>query len=518
MKSTVAFFTVVAIVGLSCACNSLYESEERVSEGRPIRLEPVESETGVASEPESFSESGPNAAPAADRTERDDLPDSRWTPNTARRVTPGTRSLDFFRDPEFRRRIAESYLAETDIEPGVSADERAVILEAADLIAEDEIEEAIRLLREYTGPSENAVFDMNLATLYVRQEKLDQALKACRTAVEKFPKFRRAWQLLGQIAVKQQQYREAVPALTQVIVLGGGDGYTYGALGAAYASSNNFLSAETAFRRANLLQPESLEWKVRLADTLSRQGRFEEAISIAQVLIQDNPGRADLWIAQGEAYLAAGQTMKGLQNFEIADKLGGSTIRSLYNTANIYANEGIYDMAVSAFERALEKDRNGKPDRAVQGARYLAGKGAYDEAIRLDDVIRARFGESLDTANRKELLRIEALVASAEGAGEENARILRDIIEIDPLDGRAILELGRYYQAQGENEQAIIYYERAADLEDFAAEAKERHGKLLAREGKYAEAVPYLQAAQSRAPSESLKRLIEQLEQAAQGR
>ena len=69
----------------------------------------------------------------------------------------------------------------------------------------------------------------------------------------------------------------AIRALTKMIELGGGDGLTYGLLGQAYASQNDFLSAESAYRQALLLSPDSLDWKLGLTRCLFKQQRYELA-------------------------------------------------------------------------------------------------------------------------------------------------------------------------------------------------------------------------------------------------
>ena len=45
-------------------------------------------------------------------------------------------------------------------------------------------------------------------------------------------------------------------------------------------------------------------------------------------------------------------------------------------------------------------------------------------------------------------------------------------MELDPLDGSSLIMLGQYYGRIGEAEKAYFKYERAANVEEFEANAK----------------------------------------------
>ncbi len=114
--------------------------------------------------------------------------------------------------PAFQRHFAESYIAETEIEPRVTADEREQMQKVLELIAADKMDEAANLLEKHGGEAASAVFDFTLANIYFQQEQLDQAAAAYEKAVEKFPKFRRAWSNLGLIRVRQGDFAKALRA------------------------------------------------------------------------------------------------------------------------------------------------------------------------------------------------------------------------------------------------------------------------------------------------------------------
>ena len=91
-------------------------------------------------------------------------------------------------------------------------------------------------------------------------------------------------------------------------------------------------------------------------------------------------------------------------------------------------------------------------------------------------------------------------------------------VALDPLDGEALILLGQHSSRAGEIEKAIFYYERAASLEKFEADAKVRHAQLLVKTGNYADALPLLRRAQQLKPRDNIQDYLEQVERVAKSR
>jgi len=380
------------------------------------------------------------------------------------------------------------------------------------------LNEAAELLKEQRGEAATAVFDFTLANIYFQQEKLDQAAEIYQVAVDKYPKFRRAWKNLGIIHVRQGNFEEAIPALTRVIELGGGDTTTYGLLGFSYANEGIFISSESAYRKAILLDAKTLDWKKGLARSFFKQERYAEAVSICGQLIQEYPDQADLWLLQANAYIGLNKPLEAAEIYEFVDHLGKSTAESLNTLADIYVNEELYELAVDAYIKAMKQNPDEKPDRAIRAAKILVANGAYKETQRLAEQIESLYGDTLGDEERKELLKMRARIAVAQGEGDEQVRVLKEIVELDPMDGEALLLLGQHYAREGDTVQAIFFYERAAAIEDYEADAKVRHAQLLVKNGKYSEALPLLRQAQQIESREHVQTYLEQVERIAKSR
>ena len=426
--------------------------------------------------------------------------------------------LKIWNDPAFQKRFAESYLAETEIEPRVTAEEREIMLEVMELISSDKMDEAAAMLQKNMDEAVSAVFDFTLANIYFQQENLEQAAEAYQIAVDKFPKFRRAWKNMALIYVRQSEFEKAVPALTRVMELGGGDAITYGLLGFSYSSIGNFLAAESAYRMAILLDPDTLDWKMGLARSFFKQERYPEAVALCGQLIEDQPDRGDLWLLQANAYIGMNQSLEAAEIYELVDRLGQSTVESLNMLGDIYINEELYEMAADAYMRAFIMEPAKGVQRAVRSAKILSARGALKETRELIQEVESLMGNQLEDDVRKDMLKLRARIAVAEGAGEEEVRVLEEIVELDPLDGEALILLGQHHSREGNDEKAIFYYERAASIEEYEADAKVRHAQLLVKNGKYAEALPLLRRAQLLDPRDNIQEYLEQVERVAKAR
>lgn len=426
--------------------------------------------------------------------------------------------LELWNSETFKKQFAESYIAATDIEPRVTTIERDDLMKVQELIGADQMDEAAKMLERSRGDAASATYDFMLANIYMQQEKFDEAVAAYDVAVEKYPKFRRAWRNLGLIHVQQGEFKKALPALTKSIELGDTESLTYGLLGFAYSSVDDNLAAESAYRQAVLLDPSTLDWKMGLARALFKQQRYAEAVALCSSLIDSDPGRADLWLLQANAYVGLKQPLKAAENYELVDQLGKSTVDSLNMLGDIYVNEELYEMAVNAYIRAMDQNPDRNAERPIRACKVLVTRGALAETKTLIQHIEELHGAELGPVDKKDLLKLQARIAVAEGQGDEEVRVLEQIVQLDPLDGEALILLGQHAARANEPEKAVFYYERAESLEKYEADAKVRHAQLLVSQSKYTEALPLLRRAQELKPRDDIQKYLTQVERVAKSR
>ena len=431
----------------------------------------------------------------------------------------GSADLDaVWNDPSFQKSFVAGYGVNPEVEPRISTDDMA-LLELVRQLMPDELPAAEALLRDSIKPDTSAVLDLTLGGVQFQQEKADEALANYRRAAEKYPNFRRAYRNIGLIAVRKGQLDDAITAFNRMIELGGADAYSYGLLGYCHSQKQDYQPAEAAYRNALLLQPANVEWRLGLTRSVFKQGKFEDAASLLDVLIQAFPEKSDFWLLQAHTYLGMKQPQKAAVNLEALDAIGKASVESLFTLGDIYLSEALPDLALNAYSRALARDPKQSPARAIRSAEGLAARGSLEQARALVAVVKTGSGDSLGDADRRKILKLEARLAMAGGGGDEaTARVLEEVIELDPLDGEALMMLGQYHNRGGRPDQAILCYERAARIDAFAANAKVKMAQVFVSQSRFGEALPLLRDAQSLRPREDVARYLEQVERASKGR
>lgn len=433
----------------------------------------------------------------------------------APRASFGAQDVDLasiWNDPTFQKQFVGGYGINADVEPRVTPEEVAILEKVRPLMANDLVK-AEESLRKQMKPDCSAILDFTLAGTQFQQEKMADALANYQRAVDKFPSFRRAWRSLGLIHVRNGSYEAGIRAFTRMIELGGGDAYAYGLLGFAHAARQDFQPAEAAYRTALLLQPENTEWRLGLTRCVFKQQKYEDTAALLDALLSRTPEKADYWLLQAHAFLSMKRPLDAAGNLEIVDRLGKSTVDSLHTLGDIYLGEKLGDLAQRAYTRAFDLDPQQKLDRPMRAIETLAARGSLRQARELAEHVRMKRQDSLEEGEKRKLLKLEARFRMAEGQGSaETAAVLEEIVRLDPLDGEALMLLGQHYGRQGEQDRAVLYYERAAGLEAFEAQAKVRMAQIYVQQSRYAEALPLLRRAQEVKPREDVARYLEQVE------
>lgn len=351
-----------------------------------------------------------------------------------------------------------------------------------------------------------------------RKTMLALSAQYYNVAVIAHPKYRRAWRNLGLVHVRMEKFDEARKAFARVIVLGGGDADTYGLLGHCYANLGNHLPAESSYRMANMLAPDQISWKMGLVRSFLLQKRYPDAVALCGKLLEDDPTNAQLWLFQANAYIGMDKIDLAAENYEILDGMGESSVDTVKLLADIYTNQGLYDTAVAYYIRAMQMAEGASAERLMlkllTSARVLSTRGIDARAAtkKLVEQIDATYGEKIPDPDRKTLLMIKARIALAEGAGVQEARILEEVVKLDPTDGEALILLGQFYARQQDWDEAIFRYERAVKLEGFEADALVRHAQALVQSDRAAEAVPLLRRSLSIKYREGVQQYLDAVE------
>jgi len=417
-------------------------------------------------------------------------------------------------DPDFARRLIGSYGFASDVEPRMAPDELAEFRDKIVPLLRDNPKQAQSALTALAKPGASAVFDFTLGNIYFQNEDLTNAVTHFTAALAKYPDYRRAQKNLGFALVRSGKYAEAVAPLTRTIALGGGDSKVFALLGFAYMSMGRFISAEGAYQQAVVLEPENVDFKLGLVKCAVATANYDHALALLDELTGQFPERDNLWTLQANIFIQKEQPAKAAVSLEMLRRRGKATAQNLFLLGDLYMTQEARDLALAAYLEAIEKDGGQNPALALRPAQILVSRSAWDEAKTLFAKIHGASG-TLNPADEMKLLKLEAKVAVANGAGEQGIATLEQIIQKNPLDAEALLLAGDYYGKHEQREKAEYRYQTAATIPGFEAEAFLKHAQLLVQSQKYAPAVELLHKAQKIKPRDNVQRYLEKVEQLA---
>lgn len=376
---------------------------------------------------------------------------------------------------ELSNRIEEGYRSVDSPEPFVTAVEKELLEKIYALFSTDP-EYAFTFLQD-TLDSDlpvSAAFNHALGNLYFRSGDNAQAEAQYLAAVEKYGTFQRAWNSLGLARYKQGNYEGAAVALANSVRYGANDAMTYGILGFCHLQLGRYRSAETAYHFAMLYDPETTDWAEGIAQAYYETARFEEAITVFEDLLKNDPENPSFWLMKANAWLALDQPLKSARCIEIARRVGDVEAETLYLLGNIYLEQGVFEMARSVFLAAVDSGDPLNQKELLNAARFLV----FNEEVALAREIFGFLKEESETWNLKDkkMYRfLEADLAYIDGMKEDSEAAFLSGLELDPFNGYALMKLADINMEKGNIDQAVVYFDRAA------ADSEYRYNALMSK-------------------------------------
>ena len=351
-----------------------------------------------------------------------------------------------------------------------------------------------------------------------------------------FPNFLRAHKNLANLFFRNDRTNEALVHFVRAVELGDREAPTYGLMGAIYLEQNKFISAESALRQALMVNPNINEFKQLLGQVLLNQERYLEAKEIFSELLMVRPNEVNFWMAQTNCYIGLEMIEEATTNLEIVRLMGRAEAPSLMLLGDVYINREMVIEAADAYMEAIEKDPSDTNLRNfMRAAETLNNYAAYNESMAVLDAIDANFTDLSDEIEI-DLLSLRSEVNISLGKGEEAARNLESLLRRDPFHGRALLSLARYYsemetpqdmdeddvraERRRNQQRAILYYERAQSLDDDRVRVNAYIGEaqLRVQRDELARAADLLQEAQRIRFQDNIRAYLEQIEAALRSR
>ncbi len=404
-------------------------------------------------------------------------------------VEPLPISASYWKDPAFLKAFNGSYRIEARIEPSITSEERALLVELQQLMADEKREQAIKLLAESSLTKNSAALTFNLANLQLEEGQLDKAVASFEAAIKAYPSFRRAHRNLGLARVRKEDWDKALEHLGEAVRLGDSEGLTYGLLGYCRLSRGEFASAMQAYRLAQLTEPNVTEWSAGIAQCMQQLDQREEAAALLDEVIRKRPLEASYAVLKANIHLQLEQQDQAAKALEMAHRLGTLGADPTLLLAELHLGGGRVEESVKVMESAFERQE--KPGEnamlrlfqiAVVQQQWLLAKGL------LDRVPAKQQSRALRLAKARYLI-------ESKQDPEAGIQLLKTLTTEDPTDGEALLVYARLLAASGQQAAAELLIERAAADAEWTFEAYRALTNLRAKQGRYEAALESLDKA-----------------------
>lgn len=267
--------------------------------------------------------------------------------------------------------------------------------------------------------------------------------------------------------MKRRNWAAGAEGMSQVLRIDPKYGSAWYELGRARMNTSQYANAEIAFRKYVELEPKNRLANQGLASALEVQGKYAEAATLLEAFIADHPQDTDMLLGLGDVYLRLQQYEKAASDFERAAPLApnNANIDVLLGRAYLGSHEN--DKAVAAFKKGVALDNSAL---TLNNAAYYMADGKVQvqladtwstqsvqqvenqlNKLSLQDVQSSTAGITLQLAEYWDTLGWIKFEANDLSAAEKYLRAAWELANVTTLGDH----LGRIYQAEGRNDQAI---------------------------------------------------------------
>lgn len=393
-------------------------------------------------------------------------------------------------DPKRVINESSSFLKER--EPEMNAEEYALYERVAGMLA-TRPEFALKLLEAMMNDKEppSPAFQFILGNAYYATGDYVKSEASYLDAIKRYPTFLRAWNNLGVMYYSSQRYGDAVRCFTKCAALGDRDPMTFGLMGYSLEQERKIVPAEMAYMQALTSDPGNTDWLEGLLRIYMIGKQYGRAEYLVKDLIHVRPGEPRFWLMYADVLLAEKRKLEAIAMLEICVGAGIATTTEQDMLAGLYAEQNLVPEAIDTYQRLLRDVPTLAERKMLTYARVLIGSARYGDAERIVTALDGKV--SAATQGDYRLTRADLLMAQNKWA--QAAAELEDLARLEPMNGPALLNLGRVYVAQGQPARAQLAFESAVNLSSVTYRAALELATLELKNRNYDRTVRYLEQA-----------------------
>jgi len=375
---------------------------------------------------------------------------------------------------------------------------------------------------------DQVIAHVNLASLYIKKHRYERALRHYERAIELDRNNGVALAGLGFLYFRSQMYPQAIEYYQRAMELRPNDANIAYNLGLLYDEQGEWDSAIEYYRRALAIDPNYADAHYNLAAIFAEQKQNStQSRAELEKMIAIVPGDVSAHIRLAQLYEAENENTKALEQYQIASQIDTDNLNLLLTVgrlaerlkeaavaedaylrvldlhpdhaeanaalARIYAQEGYYDEAIRAMEKA---NALGKPVAGSANIYLQHGIKAINE--NQFDVAEIQLKKAINSDNPP----VEAFFLLAQlklqNRQDQDAKpLLEKVVTLDPQhvdahyllgyinekEARQLEKAGQVAQADAKYEAAIQKYKTVIELDKNSAKAHYNLGTLYVQKG-----------------------------------
>lgn len=344
------------------------------------------------------------------------------------------------------------------------------------------IEEYKLALQNDPGSEE---LNAGLAELYFKTGHIRDAVQESQDIIKRDPNNLDARKLLGRIYLRSlgdmqagtqssEVLKLAIEQFSQIVHLEPNNVEDHLLLGRLYIIDKDYLKAESEFKAARDVQPDSEEAVTNLAYLYNEEGDTKKAVEVLQSL-PDAQRSGKLYAVLGYTFEQQHDYKQAIDAYKRAIDLDKDNLDAQRGLANSLLGDNQIEPALEQYKQVADAD----PQDAQ----------AY---LRMSEIYRreGNFTQAMDTLKKAESLvqdslevpYNEALIDEAQGKFDEAIQILQELIQktqkpvatytSSERNNRSVFleRLGSLYRENGKDQQAIDTFRKMIELGDDGAE------------------------------------------------
>lgn len=431
----------------------------------------------------------PLAAPLG-RAEDIPLEEFNRTLSRAEEKAKANSKLDPRLDPKRIINESSSFLKER--EPEMSAEEYALYEKVVTMLA-TKPDFALRILEAMINEKEppSPAFEFILGNAYYAAGNHEKSEASYRSAVRRYPTFLRAWNNLGVLYYSTQRYAEATASLSKCIGLGDREPMTFGLLGYCLEQEKRGVQAEMAYMQALFGDPDNTDWLEGLFRVCLQSRQYGRAELLVQELIRQNPRELRYWLAYANVLLSQNRKLEAIAQLEVSLGAGIAGPDEISLLADLYAEQKLVPEAIAAYQRVKAATPALGEQKLLNFADLLIYGGNVPQAQQVLDSLDGK----LSPAGRITAGLLHADLLMRQNQWPEARAALDEVLKVEPMNGKALLSLGRVYLAEKNLPRAQLAFEAAYQIPDSLYRACLELATLELKKRNYTKTVDYLEQA-----------------------